>query len=118
MNPAKTCPLCRAPLGQLLRYGRALNKQQLGVAQRKFLAAVSGGLQAYNASLADLQGKVEAAAGRTTGSGALSREQLGALLRHGQSLRKQFLQLAAAASSGNPGTRVHQAARWGAGTCN
>lgn len=114
MDPAKTCPLCRAPLRGLARYGRALNKQLLGGAQRKFLAATSEGLRRAEASLVDLQARVQqaaAAAGAGAGGGGASRGQLGALLRQGRAVRQQFYSIGTEAGSGNPGMRVYFAAR-------
>lgn len=41
-QPLKSCPLCRQPLGQIMRYGRCLNRMKIDHAEVKFFVYCSG----------------------------------------------------------------------------
>ena len=59
-EPGKSCPLCRAPIARIFRYGRTLNKRAIDRVQRSFMQHTGQWLAQANVRLANAEAAMKA----------------------------------------------------------
>ena len=117
MGTAKTCMKCRAPVGQLHRYGRMLNKLAADSAERKFVQACNARLVSAQRSVQDLQRQLSTAQHSTLGirsSSAVQRQrwqQLESLAMRGRAAQREYQAIAKDAKQ-PPTLQMYTAARY------
>lgn len=113
-SEGKTCMKCRAPVGQIMRYGRLLNKHSIDAAERKFLQQAHLEIGGADAALSSLSQRAAAA---MKGAGSPEcRQALMQLQAEGKKLLACFKRLVKTAST-PPTIQVYDTARCGT-SCN
>ncbi|GAB4814482.1 hypothetical protein N2152v2_001528 [Parachlorella kessleri] len=96
MGAAKTCMKCRAPVGQLHRYSRLLNKLAADSAERKFAQAFNARMVTAERNLQDLQRHLSAARASALGANSTPADQekrwrqLEKLSKQGKAVLREF----------------------------
>lgn len=104
----RMCMKCRAPIVQLRRYGRVLNRAAIDCAERKYLQQSELALSSVQAALQDLVAAITRA--DEGGTAARSAGQLDTLRKQGRNLRVNLQDLLARAIA-LPTYQAYQASR-------